>query len=133
MHALMFEAIAVVLCTGAGMLLLDMSPAQLGVLTIAISLIAMLWNMIFNALFDRLQRRFGFVRNVAVRILHACCFEVGLAIMVVPLAAWWLDTTLIRAFWLDFGILLFFLPYTFFFNLVYDRLRARWVARRRAG
>ena len=98
-----------------------------------ISLIAMAWNMIFNALFDRAQRRIGFERGVTARAVHAVLFEIGLILAVVPLAAWWLDITLWRAFVLDIGIVLFFLPYTFVFNWVYDSLRERLMARRQAA
>ena len=44
--------------------------------------------------------------------------------MVVPVAAWWLNVSLVEALLLDLGIVLFFLPYTFCFNLAYDALRA---------
>lgn len=98
-----------------------------------VSLIAMAWNMTFNTLFDRLERRFGWVRNVGLRIVHAVAFELGLVAMVVPLAAWWLGIGLVEALLLDLGIVLFFLPYTFCFNLAYDSLRARRLARRVAA
>jgi uncharacterized membrane protein len=47
----------------------------------------------------------------------------------VPLAAWWLGISLWAAFLLDIGIVLFFLPYTFLYNLAYDRLRVRVINR----
>ena len=43
--------------------------------------------------------------------------------MVVPVAAWWLNVSLVEALLLDLGIVLFFLPYTFCFNLAYDAAR----------
>ena len=81
-------------------------------------------------LFDRAQRRIGFKRTVGARVVHSLLFEVGLIVAVVPLAAWWLDIGLWPALVLDIGIVLFFLPYTFAYNWVYDHLRARVVARR---
>lgn len=72
-------------------------------------------------LFDRAQRRIGFKRTVGARVVHSLLFEVGLIVAVVPLAAWWLDI----------GIVLFFLPYTVAYNWMYDHLRARVVARKR--
>lgn len=131
-QALLFEAIAVVLCSVVGAWLLGYSLAHMGALTVAISTVAMLWNMAFNALFDRLQNRMGFRRGVVARVLHAIGFEVGLLMAIVPMAAWWLDISLWRAFWLDIGVALFFLPYTFFFNLAYDTLRARRVRQRQS-
>ena len=85
--------------------------------------------MVFNALFDRAQRRWAFRRNLAARAVHALLFEIGLLLAIVPLAAWWLDMGLWQAFVLDIGIALFFMPYSFVFNWVYDKLSARLVAR----
>ncbi len=129
LHALGFEVLAIAICAPLGAWLLGYSLAHMGLLTLMISLIAMAWNMVFNAVFDRAQQRFGFRRSLAVRALHSVLFEVGLILAVVPLAAWWLDIGLWEAFVLDIGIVLFFLPYTFAFNWSYDHLRAIIVAR----
>lgn len=131
-HALIFEVLAIAICAPLGAWLLDYSLAHMGALTLMVSLIAMVWNMAFNKLFDHAQRHIGFKRNIAARAVHALLFEIGLILAVVPLAAWWLAISLWRAFVLDIGIVLFFLPYTFAFNWLYDSLRARVVARRQA-
>ena len=59
-HALAFELLAIAICAPLGAWLLGYSLAHIGLLTLMISLVAMTWNMIFNAIFDRAQRRFGF-------------------------------------------------------------------------
>ncbi|WP_371366272.1 multidrug/biocide efflux PACE transporter [Pseudomonas sp. QL9] len=130
-HALLFEFIALAICAPTLAWLMDQPLAHMGVLTLMFSLVATLWNMVYNALFDRVQRRLGFIRTLPVRILHASLFEAGLVIMLVPLAAWWLNVGLLEAFILDIGLLLFFLPYTVVFNWVYDTLRGRWIERPR--
>ena len=130
-HALGFEVLAIVICAPLGAWLLGYSLAHMGLLTLMISLIAMFWNMVFNALFDRLQLRLGFHRTMAVRAAHAVAFEIGLVLAVVPLAAWWLGIGLWQAFLLDIGIVLFFLPYTFAYNWTYDTLRVRVIHRQR--
>ena len=130
LHALAFEVIAIAICAPLGAWLLGYSLAHIGFLTLMISLIAMSWNMVFNALFDRAQRRIGFKRTLVARAVHALMFEVGLLLAVVPLAAWWLTIGLWDAFVLDIGLALFFLPYTFVFNWTYDHVRALVVARR---
>ena len=122
--------LAIAICAPLGAWLLGYSLAHIGLLTLMISLVAMTWNMIFNAIFDRVQRRLGFERTLVARALHAVLFEIGLLLAVVPLAAWWLKIGLWEAFVLDIGIALFFLPYTFLFNLAYDHLRARFVAKK---
>jgi len=128
-HALAFEVLAIALCAPLGAWLLGYPLAHMGLLTLMISLIAMAWNMLFNGLFDRAQRRMGFRRTLAARALHSVLFEIGLILAVVPLAAWWLDIGLWEAFVLDIAIVLFFLPYTFGFNWGYDHLRGIVVAR----
>ena len=129
-QAFMFEAVAIAICAPLGAWLLGYPLAYIGWLTLMISLIAMGWNMLFNLLFDRAQRRMGFERKVLARVTHAVLFEIGLLLAIVPLAAWWLGIGLWQAFVLDIGIALFFLPYTFFFNWTYDVLRARFIARK---
>ncbi|KVE98970.1 multidrug/biocide efflux PACE transporter [Burkholderia vietnamiensis] len=132
-HALTFELVAIALCAPLGAWLLDMPVSHVGALTVMVSLIAMAWNIAFNALFDRFERRARVTRTLRMRVVHAVAFELGLVAMVVPLAAWWLDVGIVDALLLDLGIVLFFLPYTFGFNLAYDALRARIVARRIAA
>ena len=132
LHSLAFEVIAVAICAPLGVWLLGYSLAHIGALTLMISLAAMIWNMVFNALFDRAQRRIGFERTMFARGVHALMFEIGLLLVVVPLAAWWLGIGLWEAFLLDIAIALFFLPYTFIFNWSYDHIRASVVARRQA-
>ena len=131
-HALAFEGIAVLICAPAMAWFMDKPLLHLGVLTLMFSTVAMLWNMLFNYLFDRAQSRLGFERGLWARVSHALLFEVGLIVVLVPLAAWWLSIGLLEALLLDIVLILFFLPYTMAFNWIYDVLRARWVARREA-
>ncbi|MBP6707036.1 MAG: PACE efflux transporter, partial [Achromobacter sp.] len=107
---------------------------EMGVLTAVIAWIALVWNMIYNAGFDRLENRYGLTRNLRLRVIHAFGFELGLILIVIPLAAWWLEITLWQAFVLDIALVLFYLPYAFFYNLAYDKSRSRvmrWLERRR--
>jgi uncharacterized membrane protein len=130
-HALAFEAIALLICAPLFSWLMSTTLAAMGALTLAVSAIAALWNVVYNAGFDRLERRIGFRRSLKVRLLHTLGFEGGLVLAAVPLAAWWLGISLWQALVLDAGLLLFFLPYTLVFNWAYDVLRARWVRRAR--
>lgn len=132
-HALAFELIALLICAPALTWLLGKPLLQLGLLTLMFSTVAMLWNMLFNSLFDRAQRRLGFQRTLPVRLCHATLFELGLVVVLVPLAAWWLSIGLLEALLLDIGLLLFFLPYTVAFNWSWDVLRERWLARPALG
>ena len=96
-HALAFELIALLICAPALAWLLGKPLLQLGLLTLMFSTVAMLWNMLFNWLFDRAQQRLGFRRDLRVRLCHALLFETGLIVVLVPLAAWWLSIGLLEA------------------------------------
>jgi uncharacterized membrane protein len=111
---------------------MDQSLTHAWGLAIAISTVAMLWNMLFNAAFDRAQEKMGFRRTMPVRALHALLFETGLTLAVVPLAAWWLDISFLSALILDIGLLVFFLFYGFIYNWCYDVIRARLMEKREA-
>jgi uncharacterized membrane protein len=124
-HALAFEVLAIAICAPLGAWLIDRPVVDMGVLTLAISLIAMGWNMVFNILFDRAEQAWRFRRNLGARLVHAGLFELGLVLLTVPLIAWWLGMGLWQALLLDLGLVLFFVPYTMAFNWVYDWLRPR--------
>jgi len=102
--------------------LMSMDMKKIGVLAIAFSLIAMGWNYYYNILFDRfmLKKTGGVHKTTLVRVLHALIFELGLLTISLPIMAWWLNISLISAFALDMGIVVFYLVYAFVYNLVYD-------------
>lgn len=130
-HAVGFEVIAVMTISPLGAWLLDRSMVQIGALAVALATIAMVWNMIYNTVFDRLWPVSRVARNLKVRILHAVGFEAGFILIGVPVAAWMLSISWAQAFMLEIGFFLFFLPYTMVYNWLYDTLRQRWFAARR--
>ena len=87
-HAVGYEVFAVLLCAPLLSWIMGKSLATAGALAVPLSVIAMLWNMLFNYLFDRAQSRLGFERGLWARISHALLFEAGLILVLVPLAAW---------------------------------------------
>lgn len=123
MHALLFEVLAIGISAPLAAWITGETVMSMGILTAIIATMAVLWNMVYNWLFDRLQTHHGFERTLWVRAIHSVGFELGLIIMVIPLVAWWLDTTLWHALVLDIGLVLFYLPYAFVFNLCYDKIR----------
>ncbi len=123
LHALLFEVVAIFLCTPLFAFIMKRDLFEMGVLTAMVAVIAIIWNYFYNLLFDRITRSFIQERSFAIRLLHASLFELGLIIITIPLAALWLRISLLEAFYLDIGILLFFLPYTLLFNWVYDTIR----------
>lgn len=122
-HALLFEILAIGLSAPLAAWIAGESISTMGILTALIATIAVTWNTIYNWVFDRAEARYGFERTYVVRAMHAAGFEGGLLLIVIPFIAVWLDTSLGQALVLDIGLVLFYLPYGFFFNLAYDRIR----------
>ena len=93
-----------------------------GALAMLASLIAIVWTLVFNAVFEYWEARQSVRgRSVARRVAHAIGFEAGMVAMLVPIFAWWLDVSLWEALVMDIGLMLFFLGYTFVFNWAFDR------------
>lgn len=122
-HVTLFEGIAVVI-TGSVLAFAADRPADASAATaIGSSTIAMLWNWLWNLLFEAWEKRQATRgRGVARRIAHAVGFELGLVVLLVPLFAWLLKLTLGEALLYNVGLVAFFVFYGFAFNLVFDRV-----------
>jgi len=121
-HACIFEFTAIVLTSIYFVLIMRQGLFDMALLSTLISLTATLWNGVFNFLFDQLQRKQAFSRTIFVRITHAFSFEGGLVFLTVPLVAYFLNVGFITAFILEAALLVFFLPYSFVFNFIYDKI-----------
>ncbi|WP_026878919.1 PACE efflux transporter [Ignatzschineria larvae DSM 13226] len=122
-HALLFEGLAILLTILIGVYILNKPVASMGILSVLISLTALLLNIVFNAIFDRY---FPFVdgqRPVKIRILQAMGFEGSLILFTIPMIAFFLQVSLWEAFMIELGFLIFFLFYTYSYNWCYDQLR----------
>lgn len=119
----LYEIIAITMSTTGLALLSGANMGHASVAAIAASAIAVVWNLVYNTLFERWEaRQVKRGRSLLRRAVHAIGFEGGLVITLVPLFAWWLDISLWQAFVLDLGLIVFFLVYTFVFNLAFDRI-----------
>ncbi|KRP43165.1 Uncharacterized membrane protein [Pseudomonas libanensis] len=125
LQALGFEGLALLICTPLLMWVTGRPALEMGAVTLGISLLALTWNVIFNSLFDRLKTRLQLVNGGWTRVLHALLFEGGLILLAVPLIAALMKISLLEAFILDIGVLLFFLPYTYVYHWGYDVLREK--------
>jgi uncharacterized membrane protein len=122
-YVVSFELLAITLSSTLLQLMSDRPLAYTGFVAVASSAIAMLWNLVYNALFERWeagQARKG--RTLLRRACHALGFEAGLVTMLVPLFAAVLGVSLAQALLLNLVMILFFLAYVFLFNLAFDRL-----------
>ncbi|AMJ72652.1 hypothetical protein AW879_12620 [Enterobacter cloacae] len=131
-HAVIFEVMANVIIALSLAWLMNVSVLQSGSLSVISALTATVWNFMFNRLFDALQKKHQFQRTFLVRAIHAVGFETGLIITLIPVAMLMLDLTITEAFFVEIGLVLFFLPYTLLFNWLYDYLRWILVSRKRS-
>ena len=130
-HAVLFELLANVIIALFLAYVLQVSLLQSGMLSLISALTATIWNFIFNKIFDGLQRRYAFERSFLMRALHAIAFEIGLIVTLTPVAMLLLNLTLVDAFYVEIGLVLFFLPYTLAYNWLYDWLRWTFYGRKR--
>lgn len=129
LHALVFEVLAIGLSAPLAAVLSGHSMTDMGVVTVVIAVMALIWNMVYNALFDRFLAATGKSKTLVLRIWHSIGFELGLLFMAIPFVMWWLNIGLWEALVLDIGLILFYLPYAYIYNLAYDTLRSRYWGR----
>jgi uncharacterized membrane protein len=99
------------------------SLERAGAIAVATAVIAVVWNLVYNTLFERWEARQSVRgRSFRRRVAHAIGFELGFLILLVPLFAWWFDITIWHALVLEIGLALFFLVYTFVFNWAFDKV-----------
>lgn len=119
----LYEAIAILAATLGLAGMSGQGVEHSGLLAVLASGIAVLWNLAFNTVFERWEaRQTQRTRSVMRRVVHAVFFEAGLVLFLVPLMAWWFDTSLLQALLMDLGLVLFFVVYTFVFNWSFDRV-----------
>ena len=122
-YVTLYELIAIAAATWGLAVLSGQGAGHSGMVAVAASAIAVVWNVVFNWAFERWESRQAVRgRSVARRVEHAIGFEGGLVFTLVPLFAWWFGVSLWQAFVMDLALIVFFLCYTFVFNWVFDRV-----------
>lgn len=123
-QAVGFEVIGVLLFVPFASWAFGFSYHQLGILAVVMSVIAAVWNYVYNLGFDhlllRLKKRVH--KNPIERVVHAVGFEGGLLMVSLPLVALWLNIGLWQAFIMDIGFAAFYLVYAFVYNWIYDKV-----------
>jgi uncharacterized membrane protein len=115
-----YEVIAIVFVTVA-LVVLGFGGGDSGLIAVVSSGVAIVWNFIWNTMFEAWERRqASSKRTLARRVVHSVGFEGGLIIFLVPILAWILQVSLVEAFLLELGLLVFFLVYTFVFAWLFD-------------
>ncbi|MEQ1345937.1 PACE efflux transporter [Acinetobacter seifertii] len=118
-----YEVIGMVISSVGLALLAGDSVEHTGPLSVMITTIAVTWNFIYNILYEKWEaRQESKSRTVKRRIVHAIGFQITLVIFLIPLIAWWMDISLVAAFWLDVAFIIIIPIYTFIFNWTFDKL-----------
>ncbi|MFW1773251.1 PACE efflux transporter [Acinetobacter seifertii] len=118
-----YEVIGMVISSVGLALLAGDSVEHTGPLSVMITTIAVTWNFIYNILYEKWEaRQDSKLRTVKRRIVHAIGFQITLVIFLIPLIAWWMDISLVAAFWLDVAFIIIIPIYTFIFNWTFDKL-----------
>lgn len=127
LHGLLFEMGAVILTAVVVLLFLPNKAATAITTGIAISLMAMLWNVIFNAGFDKIFTKPRQHRSFGLRLFHTASFEFGLLIFTIPVIAYLLNLTLWQALIADIGLTVLITAYALIFNWIYDNIRLKFI------
>lgn len=122
-QAVLYEAIAVGF-VGPGLAFLFEQPqASTIALAAFMSSCAVGWSYIFNTRFEKWEStQVVKGRSWKRRMIHGLGFEGGLVVMLVPVMAYWLNTSIFAAFIADLGVLAFFFVYAIAFTWGFDKL-----------
>lgn len=122
-QAVLYEGIAVAVVTPTLALAFGKSAVSTFFLSLTLSTIALLWNYLWNTLFEHWESRQPTGgRSPLRRFAHGVGFEGGLAVLLVPVMALWLGISFIEAFIANLGFLVFFFVYTVAFTWAFDRV-----------
>jgi len=118
-----FELLAIT-CTSWGLSFMStQSLSHASVMGISCSAIAVLWNWLFNFLFEKWEtQQNSSERTLLRRAAHALGFEIPLLVGFVLLFSWWFEITYVQALLMDLTLFAFFLVFTFFYTWGFDLL-----------
>ena len=123
LQALLYEIGAVSVVGPVLALTFDKPASSTFLLAVVLSAIALVWNYLFNAVFERWEsRQVVKGRSFTRRLAHGAGFEGGLTLMLVPVMALWLDTTFVAAFLANLGLLAFFFVYAIGYTWAFDKV-----------
>jgi len=123
-HTLSFEIIGLAIIIPLGAAFFHHPMEDIGVITVVSSIVATVWNYLYNWGFDHALKRLtgSVLKSLPVRVGHAILFELGLVALLMPFVAWYLGIGLVEALFLDLSIAIFYMVYGFIFNWAYDRV-----------
>jgi uncharacterized membrane protein len=123
LQAVLYEVFAIAFVGPVLSFAFDKPAASTFGLAVVLSSIALAWNYIFNAIFERWESRQSVRgRSFARRLAHGIGFEGGLVVLLIPAMALWLNISPLDAFLANLGLLAFFFFYAIVFTWAFDRV-----------
>ncbi|MGF1813743.1 PACE efflux transporter [Vibrio splendidus] len=133
LHMVLFELVALVLMVGLATYITGNGAGEMAGLALAISLIAMAWNYVYNYGYDKIYGADRSKRTTKTRVLHGLGFELGLMTVTLPVLMWVLQLDFLTVLIMDIGLVIFFVLYAIAFNWAYDSVRDQLVAKGKVG
>jgi uncharacterized membrane protein len=123
LQALLYEVFAIAFVGPVLGWAFDKPQTSTLLLAVVLSSIALCWNYVFNAFFEKWEsRQLVKGRSFVRRLAHGAGFEGGLTVLLVPVMAYWLDTSFLTAFLANLGLLTFFFVYAMGFTWAFDKV-----------
>lgn len=120
-QAILFEFLLLIISTVLVSWLMKQDMNHTAILMLIISVMAMVWNVVFNGLFDRWCATPRLERGLGLRCVHGVLFEGGLLLCTLPLLMYWFELGWWQALMMDVGMTVFVLIYTVIFHWCTDR------------
>lgn len=127
-HSILFEIMLITIFTFVLKYITNQDTTKVFTLVISLSIIAIVWNFIFNLIFDKYVTGDREKRTLKIRSIHAILFEIGLIFPTLPLISFFLKIGLLEAFIMDIGFIIFVLIFTVVYNYIYDRARLSFIS-----
>ena len=122
-YVFFYEVLSFLICAMILAVLSGSTISHTGPLSLLIAVIAVSVNFFYNYAFEWWEKRqHSKTRTMFRRVVHAIGFQVVLVIILIPLIAWWMQISLVKAFLLDFSLMIIIPCYTFVYNYFFDHL-----------
>lgn len=123
LQAILYEVFAIAFVGPVLSVAFDKPAASTLALAVVLSAVALTWNYVFNAIFERWEARQAVRgRSFLRRLAHGVGFEGGLTLILVPVMSPWLDISPLQAFVANLGLLVFFFVYSVGFTWAFDKV-----------
>ena len=108
-HAILFEILAILISILAVKLVSHYPTTKTTLIIVLISLIAVIWTMLCNWIFDLFFTAPRETRTIPLRICHTLVFEGGLLLFTLPMIVYVMNIGWQEAFLMDIGLTLLIL------------------------